>query len=94
MLNSEVHPLLQDGILTLFIDLNDIHEHCNVHSLGPTLRNMVRTVIEELDTLLRQYFVFQEYQNYLKKKKIEERPTILLKKGFFCQVPENPKTVI
>ena len=57
-LNKDIDHVVSEGILTLYIDLNDIREFCENKGVHSTVIHLVRTIIEELNSLLKQYFIF------------------------------------
>jgi hypothetical protein len=73
-INCDIDYLLQEGLLTLYIDFTDIRELC-MNQLKPDslLQSIIKKMVEEYSSLLRQYFVFQAYQHKSKSKQKTKR---------------------
>lgn len=59
--------VLQENILTLYIELNELKEHANSCEFTQQTEDLLLLIIHEMEPLLRQYFSYQEYQRKMNK---------------------------
>jgi hypothetical protein len=62
-LNSEADQLLKEGILTLYMDLCDLREKAALVKSSKKIESLIKSVIEIITSLLKLFFIFQEYHN-------------------------------
>lgn len=86
-INKDLKSLLQEGILTLYIELNDLRGYCKSKETHSFVKKLVDILIEELGNLLRQYFIFHEYE---KQKRM--RPKGQRKSSFSLRRSESSPT--
>ena len=60
-LNGDVDHLLQEGMLTLYMDLCDLREKAQKMNISKRAEYLLKSVIEIASPLLRPFFIYQEY---------------------------------
>jgi hypothetical protein len=72
ILSSGIDHLLKEGILTLYIDLCEIRSKCS----ELLIQTFVKKIIKIISSLLKTYFVFQEYLNRKNKNGSSKKNSI------------------
>jgi hypothetical protein len=61
LLNRECIFLLQEGILTIYIDICGILKSCKKSKIRPAISNLLKEIRQSFSRLLLYYFIYQEY---------------------------------
>lgn len=65
MMNREYMVLLDEGILTLYIELLSLVKSSIKSKIRTTIKNLLKDVCKSLKPLLIDHFVYQEYLLYI-----------------------------